>query len=110
MKTVALLSNQRKDKDFIVAKKVFEILKEKFDIISSADMKIDGIKYVTEAELLNLADAVIVLGGDGTIIRTSRMVCKKNIPILGINMGHLGFLAEIEKTNLEKYLNKFKIL
>lgn len=107
MKTVALLSNQRKDKDFIVARKVFEIIKEKFDVISSADLKIDGIKYVTEAELLNLAEAVIVLGGDGTIIRTSRMVCKKNIPILGINMGHLGFLAEIEKTNLEKYLNKF---
>lgn len=107
MKTVAILSNQRKDRDFIIAKKVFEILKGKFDIISSANMKIDGIKYVSESTLLKSADALIVLGGDGTIIRTARMVCKKQIPILGINMGHLGFLAEIEKSNIEKYLNKF---
>lgn len=107
MNTIAILSNQRKDRNFTHTKRVFEILKNNFKIISNTDMKIEGIEYVTDAELLNKAQALIVLGGDGTIIRAARMVCKKQIPILGINMGRLGFLAEIEKSTIEKYLNKF---
>lgn len=45
-------------------------------------------------------DAVIVLGGDGSIIRAAHYAAKKGIPILGINLGRLGYLCELEKDEI----------
>jgi NAD+ kinase len=45
-------------------------------------------------------DVVIVLGGDGTILSTARTLAELEIPILGVNTGHLGFLAEVESADL----------
>lgn len=46
-------------------------------------------------------DVVIVLGGDGTILSTARNLASLEIPILGVNTGHLGFLAEVERSGLD---------
>ncbi len=51
-------------------------------------------------------DLVIVVGGDGTFLRVAREVADMGLPILGINLGYKGFLAEIEVGNLESYLQK----
>lgn len=55
------------------------------------------------------ADYLLVLGGDGTLLGVARNAAPKNIPILGINMGHLGFITEVEKEDtflaLQKILN-----
>ena len=106
MKTVAILSNAKKDKDFKTAEAVYEIIKSKYNVISHINMHINGIKYTSEDYVLRNAELIIVLGGDGTILRTARKVCKIKTPILGINMGRVGFLAEIEKNSLEKYLSR----
>lgn len=104
MKTVAILSNAKKDRDFKTAEKVYNIIKDKYSVISYVNMHINGIKYTSEEYVIRNADLIIVLGGDGTILRTARKVCKRKTPILGINMGRVGFLAEIEKGVLEKYI------
>lgn len=61
-------------------------------------------------ELSRKVDIVIVLGGDGTFLRVSRELAYTNLPILGINMGQKGFLAEIEvdklSISLQKLINK----
>ena len=45
-------------------------------------------------------DLAVVLGGDGTMLRAAELFRGKNVPILGINLGHVGFLAEIERPAL----------
>jgi len=42
-------------------------------------------------------EVALVLGGDGTILRAAELVRKQNAPVLGVNLGHVGFLAEVEK-------------
>jgi NAD+ kinase len=57
-----------------------------------------GITYATSVsrtELPELVDVILVFGGDGTFLGVARLVCKYGIPILGINLGGLGFLTEI---------------
>lgn len=51
-------------------------------------------------------DCILVLGGDGTIIQAADIVCGLEIPILGINLGTLGFLAEIEKNQVWTALDR----
>jgi len=47
-------------------------------------------------------DLAVVLGGDGTMLRAAQICRGKNVPILGINLGHVGFLAEIERPSLSE--------
>lgn len=53
------------------------------------------------------AELLIVLGGDGTLIRAVKMVAPYGVPILGINTGHLGFLTEIENGEIFDHLERF---
>lgn len=50
-------------------------------------------------------DMAIVLGGDGTILRAAEVLWEKPAPILGVNLGHVGFMAEAEKSDLEQTLD-----
>ncbi|MGE5560102.1 MAG: NAD(+)/NADH kinase [Chloroflexota bacterium] len=59
-----------------------------------------------ERALFAGADAVIVLGGDGTLLNVATRVAPHGLPILGINLGHLGFLTEIELSDLYGALPK----
>ena len=52
-------------------------------------------------ELLPRVDVAITLGGDGSILRTSRLAALSHTPVLGINLGTLGFLAEMEPTEVD---------
>jgi NAD+ kinase len=49
-------------------------------------------------------DLLITLGGDGTIVRAIRMVAEERVPILGVNLGRLGFLAEVEPAEMDQVL------
>lgn len=62
-----------------------------------------GIKIYTPADSdIPSVEVVLVLGGDGTILRGAEFALKKNIPLLGINLGHVGFMAEVEAFTFEK--------
>jgi len=68
----------------------------------------DDVELVSEGELANEADALISLGGDGTMLGALRLVAERPIPILGVNLGNLGFLVEIEPDELDAALDRLE--
>ena len=53
-------------------------------------------------------DAIVAVGGDGTLLRANQLAIGKNIPLIGINMGRIGFLAEVEMVQLPEACQKLK--
>lgn len=74
--------------------------KSSFELFTSSSVKISGVETV-KTEELPTAEIVIVLGGDGTILRGAEISRLREIPLLGVNLGHVGFMAEVEKLSLE---------
>ncbi|MDD6877537.1 MAG: NAD(+)/NADH kinase, partial [Clostridiaceae bacterium] len=60
----------------------------------------DYIRKTGAAEALNDAQLAVVVGGDGSILRVAANAAPRSIPILGVNMGHLGFMSELEPDEL----------
>jgi NAD+ kinase len=59
-----------------------------------------------DAQLSSKADVLLVLGGDGTMLHAARLAAERSIPILGVNMGGLGFLTEVRLDNLYPSLER----
>lgn len=89
---------------FLVSKKIIPLLE-----ISAASQLHQTKIAATDKEIVNSADLIIALGGDGTLLRTARLVGKKEIPIMGVNLGGLGFLTEFSgnevRTAVADFLN-----
>jgi len=68
------------------------------------------VAVVSEAELAEQADAVVSLGGDGTMLGALRLVARRPVPVLGVNLGHLGFLVEVQPEELHDALDRLERL
>ena len=71
-----------------------------FSLYTISDVSIEGIKKVSAEELPEVEIAV-VLGGDGTILRGAEVTLSREIPLLGINLGQVGFLAEVDRPSVQ---------
>ena len=85
--------------DFVIEKSLSAMLRKKLRI------KLVG-RTVLEKDLPSSCDMLISLGGDGTILRLARQVAKKGTPLLGVNLGKLGFLAEVSVEDLDACLGE----
>jgi NAD+ kinase len=65
---------------------------------------VEGVSPVPEEVLAASCDGIIAMGGDGTILGAMRLVSARPVPVLGVNLGHLGFLAEVEGRELREAL------
>ncbi|MBQ8301492.1 MAG: NAD(+)/NADH kinase [Clostridia bacterium] len=109
MKRIAIIPNNNKDIGLVNTKRLVEFLHEKTEIYMDDAYSVLGmhIKYVSPADIYDNADYLIVLGGDGTILQRAAECAKRKIPILGINLGKVGFMAEIEIDDMEDSLTRF---
>ncbi len=61
-------------------------------------------KYLPEESIFNTSNIVVSIGGDGTMLNTAYHTLDKNVPIIGVNFGKLGFLAEYDINDIEKFI------
>lgn len=101
VKTVLLVTHPTRPEAISTANELTKLLTGKqinvFDTI-----KTDGANDFKTTDQIDLA---VVLGGDGTMLRAAEIFRGKQVPILGINLGHVGFLAEIERPSLSEIVD-----
>lgn len=102
-------TNESKDEGFKVTNLIKDYLEKNGKIVDLEvmdDKKIYGKEEAFVFDNSNRPDAIIVLGGDGTMLRSARDFVEESIPLLGVNLGSLGYLAEVDKANIETALEK----
>ncbi len=128
MKGVCIIPNWQKNNTMSVVKKVSDFFRkagvpvmilEEEEVLKKAEEsrseKGEAVFNPNSSDCFNLdidpgwcqkTDMIIVAGGDGTILRVARDLAHWDVPILGINIGHKGFLAELEVSDIPAYLEK----
>jgi len=110
MKNVILTPNPYRDKNFQTVREAMRILKNvgiqprvclPFEVDRSFELPKD-IRFSRLDRELSNADMVICFGGDGTILHTAKAATRRGIPILGVNIGTMGFMAELESSEMNK--------
>lgn len=105
MRTFYIIANSDKDENLALSCEIADYLTSqgKHCVIRRKDQEsTESHSQLLEEEV----DGILVLGGDGTLLRAARELADRRIPFLGINLGHLGYLAEIEKQNVQAALKK----
>jgi NAD+ kinase len=93
--------NPSRPEAIAAATQIYELLNPAgFSITTSSDVSINGIKRVELSDTFE-AEIVVVVGGDGTILRGAEVSRTRNVPLLGVNVGHVGFMAEVERPTSE---------
>jgi NAD+ kinase len=109
VKEIGVIPNWHKRNSKLVVEKIANFFKQRKIKIKIADKEqADFYNELSLAEQLSSwedqLELIVVVGGDGTILRVARDMTCWNTPILGINLGHKGFLAEIEVEQMERFL------
>lgn len=108
MKTIVLCPNPFRDKDFILTKKAKDMLEDAgftalISPLFASEQQTeypDWLKPVSLQEAVERASLMVAFGGDGTILHMARAAMHRSVPILGVNLGSKGFMAELEPDEL----------
>ena len=94
-----IVTNDGKDPDFAVTDKVKSLLLQEKKTVCLC--RKDEEKRIIKDTIPGQIDCVIVIGGDGSLIEAARVFYAREVPILGINMGTLGYLTEVEVKDID---------
>lgn len=103
MKKFVIVANPYKDPELKVSNEIAEYIRNKggtaYSLLDRPDPSI-SFEELDYGKITDDTDCIIVLGGDGTLIRVVRKTRKSNIPLIGVNLGTLGYLCELDRDNM----------
>jgi len=112
LKNIVLCTNPRRDADFGYTLAVRDLMLDKGitplnSVLFPADETVlpEGLDFRPLSEALRGAQLLICFGGDGTILHAAREAARNAVPILGVNVGNMGFLADLEAFDYKKVIN-----
>ena len=102
MKNFCVITNIYKDKNLEITGEIRDYIEKKggaVTLLSVFEGRVDGEDFGLE-QIPENTDCILVLGGDGTLIRLATKVESLSIPLVGVNLGNLGYLCELEKSTV----------
>lgn len=118
METIGIITNVDRDADFTYTKLLADSIAKRGGRVMMTDELSEkagiGERCGDEEGVISHSELVVCLGGDGTFLKVARKVYMKELPILGINLGNLGFLTEVDRNDIDLAIdqlfnNKYKI-
>lgn len=113
MRNLLIVCNPSRVDAVVAAVELQQNLASTFGIYTISDVDIPGINRSTLEDLPQL-EVAVVLGGDGTMLRAAEVAQERDIPLLGVNLGHVGFLSEVERSKfsevIEAVVNKTYVI
>lgn len=103
MKKFAIITNAYKDKNLVLTHKIMDYIVEKGGSAVALSEGYEGVNEYEHMDFSNMpenTECIMVLGGDGTLIRSATKVMNYQIPLIGINIGTLGYLCELEANDV----------
>ena len=109
IKTIGFVIKHRQPEAILFASQVAEFLISKGINLLVADespLLAKTLRSVPKPDLVDICDLIVVFGGDGTFLSVARLMKNRSVPVMGINMGQLGFLTEFRKDEAIPALEK----
>lgn len=110
MKTVSIIPNKTKDKEFRILRRVVRVLEKQVKVLVDigACGRIEGLHAQQRRgpEIYKRADCIIGLGGDGTLLSMAPKASFYDKPMFGVNLGRVGFLSSVEVESFEEKWNQ----
>ncbi len=104
MRNLLVVCNPGRVDAVVAAVELQQNLASTFGIYTISDVDIPGMIKSTLADLPPI-EVAVVLGGDGTMLRAAEVAQEHNIPLLGVNLGHVGFLSEVARSKISDVIN-----
>ena len=110
-KKISLITNSDSEKVAETLQFLIDFLKEKdieieLDECSARVLQQTDLPVATAEQIGASSDLAIAVGGDGTMLKAAHLVCAHDIPLLGINRGRLGFLADIAADSVKQHMEE----
>ena len=106
MNKFLILTNTEKDIDLNLSNKISEYLSENGAEATIVSDMLSNVDEESKKNHMKGVQAAIVLGGDGTMLRAAHWIDSYEVPLLGVNLGTMGFLTEIEESNVFNALDR----
>lgn len=108
MRRIGIVCKSGRSEPADILKDLLPWLRERgVEIFVEPDVAIHlGVRGYRRVEIADLTEIMVVLGGDGTMLSVARQVCEKGLPILGVNLGGLGFITEVKRSELRSAIER----
>lgn len=102
MKHFVVIANAYKDREFVLTKKIVSYIEKKGGSAKGLVSNVESLdnEEFTLSDIPQNTECILVLGGDGTLIRAATKVESLQLPLMGVNLGTLGYLCEVEESTV----------